>query len=466
MIDKRNLSFNTTITSPASVLGLKKTIKTIKEETKKGKYHLLIRDYQLIFGPGLNTNINIPHIISQNNNTFIIDLIIINNHNDAERLANKHLKKTPFLEPLLYNSIISTTNINDWRRERTLFQPAFNVNEVLKQLIPISNERAKYCSSLLKANTNPINMNEFLLNETMAQLQLALFGLSNEFQEETNKKIRDTFNGVGLDYAKDYYSKIMEEINTKKASGPLSNVFKSYKASNKELFGNTMIFSFAGHDTTGNTLSWLVYELCIHPEYQYQLQSEIELFWKVQGNNPIKYEDFKRLPFMTKCIMETLRLWSPIPNGTYRELIDDDYILNHKNEKVMIPKGTYIQIPNWTRHRDPELWGPDSTIFNPNREFKDDELWNNSVINSYNPSSNRFSPFTYGPRDCIGKNFSQIEMRLILLHLLKDFSFSLTKEQLNKYKDDDMGLNTFTLGPRDIYDPTKNGLYVNIKSKL
>lgn len=468
MIDKRNLSFNTTITSPASILGLKKTLQTIKEETKKGKYHLLIRDYQLIFGPGLNTNINIPHIISQNNNTFIIDLIVINNHKDAERLATKHLKKTPFLEPLLYNSIISTTDINDWRRERTLFQPAFNVNEVLKQLIPISNERAKYCSSLLKANinTNPININEFLLNETMAQLQLALFGLSNEFQEETNKKIRNTFNGEELDYAKDYYNKIMDEINSKKANGPLSNIFKSYNASNKELFGNTMIFSFAGHDTTGNTLSWLVYELCIHPEYQYQLQSEIELFWKFQGNNPIKYDDFKRLPFMTKCIMETLRLWSPIPNGTYRELIDDDYILNHKNEKVLIPKGTYIQIPNWTRHRDPDLWGPDSSIFNPNREFKDDELWNNSVINSYNPSSNRFSPFTYGPRDCIGKNFSQIEMRLILLHLLKDFSFSLTKEQLNKYKDDDMGLNTFTLGPRDIYDPCKNGLYVNIKSKL
>ena len=52
------------------------------------------------------------------------------------------------------------------------------------------------------------------------------------------------------------------------------------------------------------------------------------------------------------------------------------------------------------------------------REFKDEELWEGSVINTYNPSTERFSPFTYGPQDCIGKNFSQMEMRVILLHLL------------------------------------------------
>ena len=170
---------------------------------------------------------------------------------------------------------------------------------------------------------------------------------------------------------------------------------------------------------------------------------------------------------MTRCIMETLRLWTPIPNGTYRELIEDSYIIGYNNEPIFVAKGTYIQIPNWTRHRNPLLWGDDVDVFNPYRDFRDDELWNDTVINTYNPSSERFSPFTYGPRDCIGKNFSQIEMRIILLHLLKDYSFSLTlDQQKNAYNHDEIGFNKFTFGPRDIYDYNKLGLYVYVKKRL
>jgi cytochrome P450 len=227
-----------------------------------------------------------------------------------------------------------------------------------------------------------------------------------------------------------------------------------------------MIFSFAGHDTTGNILSFLMYEISKNDDIQYTLQTEIDLFWRTQKDRPITYDDFKKLPFMTRCIMETLRLWSPIPNGTYRELIEDDYIIGIDDKKVFVPKGTYIQIPNWSRHINSLLWGKDANIFNPYREFKDDEIWHNSIINSYNPSSKRFSPFTYGPRDCIGKNFSQIEMRIILLHLMKRYSFSLTEKQQNTYKQEDMGLNRFTNGPRDIYDYNKNGMYVRVKQRL
>ena len=56
-------------------------------------------------------------------------------------------------------------------------------------------------------------------------------------------------------------------------------------------------------------------------------------------------------------------------------------------------------------------------------------------------SSDRFSPFTYGLRDCIGKNFSQIEMRIILLHLLKHYNFTLTEKQKNTYSNEDIGFN-------------------------
>ena len=465
-IDKRSKELNKSIVSPANIKGLKNTLDEIKLYSKNGKEHILFSEYQLKYGKnGLSTNIIIPYI----KDYIVRDLIVINNPDDAERLANKHIKKHPILEPLLYNSIISTTDITVWKNQRINFQQAFSVNTELKKLIPILNKRSEYCVELLwelsNHSTTEININDFFLNETMAQLQLAMFGFSNEFQEKTNAKIRTTFNGEDLDYVKQYSKDFLEEIHN--SNGPLSEAFKTRLNKNKkETFGNTIIFSFAGHDTTGNTLSWLIYEISKNYDIHYTLQTEIDLFWKTQKDRPISYDDFKRLPFMTRCIMETLRLWSPIPNGTYRELIEDDYIIGIDDKKVKVPKGTYIQIPNWSRHRNPLLWGEDVNTFNPHREFKHDEIWDNSVINSYNPSSKRFSPFTYGPRDCIGKNFSQIEMRLILLHLMKRYSFSLTEKQKNTYKQEDLGLNRFTLGPRDIYDYNKNGMYVRVKQRL
>tara|TARA_B100000795_G_C22796549_1_gene439626 strand:+ start:174 stop:1580 length:1407 start_codon:yes stop_codon:yes gene_type:complete len=462
MYDKRDTNLNNNIISPASILGINNILNQIDIEKKKGKYHILISDYQKIYGENLNTNIIIPYI----ENDSIKDLVVINNPDDVVRISNKHIKKSPILEPILYNSIISTTDVKDWKEQRKIFQEAFSVSNKLEKIIPISIERAKYCNELLitKENKDGININDFFLNETMAQLQLAMFGFSNEFQEKTNYKIRKVFDGDKSKYEKKYYIDFLEEV--KKSKGPLSLSFqKTLLKKKKETFGNSIIFSFAGHDTTGNTLTWLIYELSNNLNIQNKLQIEVNLFWEIQDNKQIKYQDFKRLPYMTRCIMETLRLWSPIPNGTYRELIDDDYIIGKNNKKIKLLKGTYIQIPNWSRHRNPILWGEDVNIFNPDREFKEDELWNDSIINTYNPSSERFSPFTYTPRDCIGKNFSQIEMRIILLYLLKDYNFYLTPKQVITYKNEDMGINKFTLAPRSIFDYTKQGLYVNVTKK-
>ena len=58
-------------------------------------------------------------------------------------------------------------------------------------------------------------------------------------------------------------------------------------------------------------------------------------------------------------------------------------------------------------------------------------------------------------------------MRIILLYILKDYTFSLTPDQQkNAYNKDDIGFNKFTFGPRDIYDYNKLGLYVDVKKRV
>ena len=44
------------------------------------------------------------------------------------------------------------------------------------------------------------------------------------------------------------------------------------------------------------------------------------------SEDPLEYTDLIKLPFMTKCIMETLRRWPAVANGTFRELQFDDFV--------------------------------------------------------------------------------------------------------------------------------------------
>ena len=458
------------ITTPLIDKPKEKILKEILEETEKGSLLRLIREYQIKYGDGTwSNNILLPY----KNKNRVENLVIINHPDDAERLANKHIKKMSNLKPFVLDSIISTTDNKHWKDQRSNFQSAFSVTQKIEKVIPISCERALKCIHTLwelsdKGNKE-VNINEFLLNETHAQLQLAMFGFSKKFEEEKNKEIREMFYKYNPKTALDTIKDLNQEI--KKSNGPISEVINERKSTTtkREHIGNGLIFSYAGHDTTGNTLTFLIYELCRNTRFQEKLALEVNNFWTQQDERKITYKDFKRLPFMTRCIMETLRLWPALANGTYRELEEDDYIIGNDGLKVEIPKGTFIQIPNWFRHRNPDLWGRDVNIFNPEREFIDEELWEGTVINTYNPSTKRFSPFTYGPRDCIGKNFSQMEMRVILLHLLQSYSFELTEKQ--KFMGDEyFTFNKFTMGPRNLYNTSEKddslGLFVKIKRRL
>jgi len=121
----------------------------------------------------------------------------------------------------------------------------------------------------------------------------------------------------------------------------------------------------------------------------------------------------------------------------------------------------------------------DAHIFNPDREWKDDELWHDQVYAARNPHSTRFSPFTHTPRDCIGKNFAreslspkpnrtyvscpdaarncaEMEMRTIITQIFRNFTFELSEDEKAYAADGEAGqsvargLNNGTMGPSDV----------------
>ncbi len=411
-----------------------------------------------------NSNICLPLIHQWNGSPEIDNLVIISHPDDAERICKRHIKKAPIFKSLLNTSIISTTDNEDWREQRDNMTNAFLPKYSLQLVFPVSVKRARKCSELLiQMSSNyeeAVDMSDFFLNETQAQLQKSMFGFSDEFEQKTNKRIRNAFAGINPEYLQEFSKDALNE--TMESDGPASQLFHHTKDIPKSI-GNIILFAFAGHDTTGHTLTWLLYELCKHPRYKQTLIQEIDEYWK---NNPKEnYNTFSQLPFMTKCITETLRMWPALANGTYRELEKDETIKGINGEDVLVKKGTYCQIINWTRHRSKDLWGEDVNTFNPEREFHESEIWHNEGFGGYNVSSDRFSPFTYGPRNCLGKNFSQMEMRLILLHIFKDHDFTLEEKQSKTINDPKyMGVNTFTMGPQSVYDGLL-GMHVHVQKR-
>lgn len=430
---------------------------------------------------GLGSNIAIPRLnvlgMGKDASFQIHGLVIIADENDAERISRMHVRKDGSFEPALFDSIISTTNDDKWREQRAHLAEAFLPLSSLAKVMPVSMARARHCADRLAglaANTDGVDMSDFLLHEAMAQLQLGLLGVPEDVMDATNADIRKTFLGNTEEATPGALGKAMREVlastaldesmalptDNRAVRGPLTRAAMqtSGTLSPSAKYGNMLLVLFAGHDTTGHTMTWLLFELARHPEVQAELQAEIDVFFE---NVPApSYKDLARLEFMDRCITETLRLWPAVANGTFRQLKFDEVIRGRGGADVRLPQGTLVNIVNWSRHRNPELWGDDVDVFNPRRHFKSEELAHvGSSLAAANPQSSRFSPFAHAPRHCLGRNFAQMEMRLIMLNLLRRFTFELAPpyDQLmdarttataeaNEFR----GVNRATMGPMDL----------------
>jgi cytochrome P450 len=463
--------------------------------------HLWTHFQKLYGSDGLSSNIVMPMIFASKGvkRAQVTNVVIVANPGDSERIARNHVKKMPNFTSLLagervlnsissrsadlflstnLDSIISSTDNSHWKNQRNTLNTAFMPTTSLAHLFDTSVKRAAVARDLLAERVGEssasVDMFEFLGHEANAQLQLALFGADNEFMEKTNQQLRHNFYGMNendsfmTDFVVALLQKIEDPDKYGKLDGPLA---RQIGEAGKELgeghdalmnrYGNGLIFSFAGHVTTGATMSWLIYEMAQRPDLQKRVQTEVDALFALMDKRPLEYRDCRLLPFLTRCVVETLRLWPAVPQGTFRELQYDDYVLGKNGEQVKLPKGTYCQVEHWSRHRDTSLWGDDANTFNPDREFTQDELWNDGAFMAYNPSTPRFTPFTHPPRDCIGKNFAQMEMRTILSHLFRDFEFEL-EGPTNEFKDLQRG-NAFygVLYPEDMAAPPlefKDGL--------
>ena len=156
---------------------------------------------------------------------------------------------------------------------------------------------------------------------------------------------------------------------------------------------------FAGIDTTGNTLGFLMYHLATNPDKQEILRKECQKL----GNN-LASKDLNELRYLKACIQETNRL-SPTVAVLIRE-ISTEFTL-HGYE---IPKDTVVF---WSPFLFSEQF-PDADKFIPERWIEDKK--------EICPFSVR--QFSHGPRMCIGKRFADLELQLFTHKLMTNFKIN------------------------------------------
>jgi len=175
-----------------------------------------------------------------------------------------------------------------------------------------------------------------------------------------------------------------------------------------EEFMKDMVLNFliAGRDTTAHGLSWCLYLLMDHPEVEQKMLDEIK---EVCGDEELTYDQIGRLKYVQAVVDEALRLYPSVPADSKVAVADDTL-----PDGTFVPAGCVIQFNPYSMGRSKKLWGEDAELFRPER-------W----IGAEMPSAFVYTAFNAGPRECLGKRLAWVEMKAILVGILRTVKLTL-----------------------------------------
>ncbi|KAH6584488.1 hypothetical protein BASA61_007445 [Batrachochytrium salamandrivorans] len=400
-------------------------------------------------------------------------------------------RKTDFIKPTalyklldIFGSNVVTTEHAEWRRHRKIVAPQFSERNnmcVHRQTVQTVHDMFRsWQTGIHGATANTEHELCINVSEDMAKLALyvisgAGFGMRLDWDTSNTdtvlehghsmsfkSAIQGVINGLQskiilpkLAYAlpipsvqrlklvfdefEQYSSEMIRDADTQTDDNLLVSLTKASRAdtdiggslTERELIGNIFIFMFAGRETTAVTLIYALAMLATHPAAQQRMYEEITLVLK--GGDP-EYKHIHEMAYTLAVMNETLRMFPP-----------------------MLGSPTY--------------WGPDPTVFRPERWFsspdcakhatKTSEFFRDSAksraqsgqsafsmhstdhegvspndgatssstlqphlsIFSYNRFA--FIPFSEGARSCLGKRFAQVEFITALALIVQKYTIHL-----------------------------------------
>jgi cytochrome P450 len=372
--------------------------------------------------------INKKLIITQNPD--FINYVLKENHKNYKK---SELSTKKAVE--LFGNGLLFSNGEYWLKQRRLIQPAFH-KEKLKELYDIVIKSIEESLSLFDTDreidiypiTHQISF-KILINSLfdidfstteMKELNKSFIELQNFLMVDINKplqKITYPFTGKKKTILKkvtdirNVFRLIIKErkqTTNKKFSDLLDMLLNStyedtgLPMNEEQVIDELLILIFAGHETTANTLSWLLYLIANDSKTKAQIKEVCQ---------HINVFDSLNNEYIKAIIHEGMRLY-PAAWMTERSAIEDDSF-----QKYSYPKGTIIIPFFFGLHRNKHNWKHE-TSFLPQRFLDDNTL----------ARSKKFFPFGAGPRMCIGNNFAMAEMAFFLHAFFRKFEIEATNQ--------------------------------------
>lgn len=164
-------------------------------------------------------------------------------------------------------------------------------------------------------------------------------------------------------------------------------------------------FIFEGHDTTSACISFTLLMLACHGDIQQKVVEEIQQVFGTSDRRPT-HQDLSNLRYLEQVLKESLRMYPSVPSIS--RLTDGEVKMP---SGYTIPSNSIVHIHIYDLHHNPTLY-PDPDKFDPERF---------TVENSKNRHPFAYIPFSAGPRNCIGQRYAYLEIKIVIVEILRKF---------------------------------------------
>lgn len=182
----------------------------------------------------------------------------------------------------------------------------------------------------------------------------------------------------------------------------------------------------AAMETSGLTLTWLLYELSLRPALQKQLRDEL-----LTLDPPLHYHDqppmdlpdpkhLDALPLLDAVIQETLRLW-PAITGRQPRVTPADAAGVELAGHAGLPPGVTVQAYAFVLHRHPGVF-PEPEKWRPERWMKTEGADGEEKERRLAEMRRWFWAFGSGGRACIGRHFAWNAMKHAVASIYTNFT--------------------------------------------
>ncbi|HEY9888488.1 MAG TPA: cytochrome P450 [Candidatus Obscuribacterales bacterium] len=176
-----------------------------------------------------------------------------------------------------------------------------------------------------------------------------------------------------------------------------------------ELKDQILLLLFAGHETLTSAIASYCLLIAQNPPVWDQLRAEQQAL----AAAPLTLDTLKQMTYLDHVLREVLRLIPPVGGG-FRKVIAPCELGGYQ-----IPVGWNVLYEINQTHLNPEVY-PEPATFQPER-------FGSEAATSRPKYS--YVPFGGGIRECLGKEFARLEMKIFAVHLLRHYTWEVLPHQ-------------------------------------